>query len=99
MLEFLDGRAAVLMTLPELASAVTRDTKALDHRRALSRLVLGALASHAGVRAPERAEPRRELWDTFNVVVGHLAQAITGGGVSCATTGTPTGPAWPSPRQ
>jgi uncharacterized protein (TIGR02679 family) len=76
VLEFLDGRPDEAITLPELASAVTRDTKALDHRKTLSRLVLGALASRAGVRSPERAEQRRELWDTFGVVVDDLASRV-----------------------
>ncbi|MGH3379506.1 MAG: TIGR02679 family protein [Actinoallomurus sp.] len=76
VLEFLDARREETITIPELASAITRDTKALDHRRTLSRLVLGALATRAGVAPPERAEQRRELWDTFGVVADDLASRV-----------------------
>jgi uncharacterized protein (TIGR02679 family) len=78
VLEHLDARPAdaTPIALPELASAVTHDTKSLDHRTTLSRLVLGALAHRTGTRPPERAERRRELWDAFGVVVDDLASRV-----------------------
>lgn len=78
VLEHLDARPAdaTPIALPELASAVTHDTKSLDARGTLSRLVLGALAHRAGTRPPERAEQRRALWDAFGVVVDDLASRV-----------------------
>jgi uncharacterized protein (TIGR02679 family) len=73
------GGAPVL--LPELAAAVTGDTKALNPGTALSTLVLRALAQRslalgAGSARFDTAEARRELWDFSDVVVDDLASRI-----------------------
>jgi len=62
--------------LPELAAAVTGDTKALNHGTVLSTLVLRALVSRAGSGRFDTAEARRELWDASGVVLDDLASRV-----------------------
>ncbi|HZE32201.1 MAG TPA: TIGR02679 domain-containing protein [Actinoallomurus sp.] len=51
------------MPLPVLADRATGDTKALNNRTPLSKLVPRALAARTGVEMPEGAEHHRALWD------------------------------------
>jgi uncharacterized protein (TIGR02679 family) len=77
VLEYLAVRGGTPVLLPELAAAVTGDTKALNPGTVLSTLVLRALALRAG--GPVRfdtAEARRELWDFSDVVVDDLASRV-----------------------
>jgi uncharacterized protein (TIGR02679 family) len=100
VLEALDGRPAPVL-LQSLAAEVTGDTKALGHGTVLSTLVLRALSLRLGVARPGSAEDRRELWDSFDVIVDDLASQVLvlglpafGGGLgewltSAARSGTP----------
>ena len=76
VLEYLAGRRGAPLLLPELAAAVTGDTKALNHGTVLSTLVLRALALRAGSGRFDTAETRRELWDASDVVVDDLASRV-----------------------
>ena len=76
VLEHLAARGGAPVLLPELAAAVTGDTKALSHGTALSTLVLRALALRAGSGRFDSAEARRELWDASGVVVDDLASRV-----------------------
>ncbi len=62
--------------LAELAAEVTGDTKALNHGTVLGTLVLRALAVRAGLGKPGSAEDRRELWDSWGVIVDDLASRV-----------------------
>jgi uncharacterized protein (TIGR02679 family) len=81
VLEYLAARAGVPVLLPELAAAVTGDTKALNHGTVLSTLVLRALSQRSlalgadGARF-DTAQGRRELWDASDVVVDDLASRV-----------------------
>lgn len=75
VLEALDGRLAPV-PLPALAAEVTGDTKALNHGTVLSTLVLRALARRLSLPRPASAEDRRELWDSFDVIVDDLASRV-----------------------
>ncbi|MBV9448428.1 MAG: TIGR02679 family protein [Streptosporangiaceae bacterium] len=82
VLEFLAARDGVPVLLPELAAAVTGDTKALNPGTVLSTLVLRALSLRSlelGAGGPARfdtAQARRELWDVSDVVVDDLASRV-----------------------
>ncbi|HEX6522407.1 MAG TPA: TIGR02679 family protein [Streptosporangiaceae bacterium] len=76
VLEFLAGRDGVPVLLPELAAAVTGDTKALNSGTVLSTLVLRALSARAGGARFDTAQARRELWDVSDVVVDDLASRV-----------------------
>lgn len=76
VLERLAARGGAPVLLPELAAAVTGDTKALNHGTVLSTLVLRALAVRAGSGRFDSAEARRELWDASGVVVDDLASRV-----------------------
>ncbi|MBM9624025.1 TIGR02679 family protein [Streptomyces zhihengii] len=68
---------ALPIMLPALADATTGDTKALNPGRgSLPTLVLRALAMARGVSLGSGAEPRRELWDAFDVIVDDLASRV-----------------------
>ncbi|HZR51860.1 MAG TPA: TIGR02679 family protein [Streptosporangiaceae bacterium] len=71
----LSARAGPVL-LPELAAAVTGDTKALNHGTVLSTLVLRALVLRVGSGQFNTAETRRELWDASGVVVDDLASRV-----------------------
>lgn len=75
VLEYLAARGGPVL-LPELAAAVTGDTKALNHGTVLSTLVLRALALRVGSGRFDTAEARRELWDASGVVVDDLASRV-----------------------
>jgi uncharacterized protein (TIGR02679 family) len=62
--------------LAELAADVTGDTKALNHGTVLATLVLRALAVRAALGRPGSAEDRRELWDSWGVIVDDLASRV-----------------------
>lgn len=69
-------KSAPLM-LPALAETTTGDTKALNpDRGTLPTLVLRALAAARAVPPPTNAEQRRELWDSFDVIVDDLASRV-----------------------
>jgi uncharacterized protein (TIGR02679 family) len=76
VLEYLAARVGVPVMLPELAAAVTGDTKALNHGTVLSTLVLRALAVGVGGARFDTAQARRELWDASDVVVDDLASRV-----------------------
>jgi uncharacterized protein (TIGR02679 family) len=76
VLEYLAGLAGAPVLLPALAAAVTGDTKALNHGTIASTLVLRALAIKAGLRRPDSAGDRRELWETSDVVPDDLASRV-----------------------
>jgi uncharacterized protein (TIGR02679 family) len=76
VLEYLAVRGGAPVLLPELAAAVTGDTKALNPGTVLSTLVLRALAVRAGSARFDTAEARRELWDFSDVVVDDLASRV-----------------------
>jgi uncharacterized protein (TIGR02679 family) len=82
VLEYLTARGGAPVLLPELAAAVTGDTKTLNPGTVLSTLVLRALAQRSlalGAAGPVRfdtAEARRELWDFSDVVVDDLASRV-----------------------
>jgi len=76
VLEYLAARGGTPVLLPELAAAVTGDTKALNLGTVLSTLVLRALAVRAGGARFDTAEARRELWDFSDVVVDDLASRV-----------------------
>jgi uncharacterized protein (TIGR02679 family) len=76
VLGHLAERGGVPVLLPELAAAVTGDTKALNHGTVLSTLVLRALSLRAGSGRFDSAEARRELWDASGVVVDDLASRV-----------------------
>lgn len=75
VLEHLAARDEPVL-LPELAAAMTGDTKALNHGTVLSTLVLRALSLRAGSGRFDTAEARRELWDSSGVVVDDLASRV-----------------------
>jgi uncharacterized protein (TIGR02679 family) len=75
VLEVLARRAGPVQ-LAELAAEVTGDTKALNHGTVLGTLVLRALAARAGLGRPGSAEDRRELWDSWGVIVDDLASRV-----------------------
>lgn len=80
VLQELAGRNGPVL-LPELAAAVTGDTKALNHGTVLSTLVLRALAQRSlalgvGGASFDTAEARRELWDASGVVLDDLASRV-----------------------
>jgi uncharacterized protein (TIGR02679 family) len=75
VLESLDGRESPVL-LQTLAAEVTGDTKALSHGTVLAGLVLRALALRLGVPRPASAEDRRELWDSFDVIIDDLASRV-----------------------
>jgi len=76
VLEHLAARGGAPVLLPELAAAVTGDTKALNHGTVLSTLVLRALSVRAGGGRFDTAQARRELWDASDVVVDDLASRV-----------------------
>ncbi|MEU3556371.1 TIGR02679 family protein [Streptomyces fragilis] len=79
VLEYLYSRPsdAPPIMLPALADATTGDTKALNPGRgSLPTLVLRALAMARGIPLEKGAEARRELWDTFDVIVDDLASRV-----------------------
>lgn len=79
VLEYLHSRPSDSppVMLPALADATTGDTKALNPGRgALPTLVLRALATARGIPLESGAEARRELWDTFDVIVDDLASRV-----------------------
>lgn len=88
VLAYLAARGGAPVLLPELAAAVTGDTKALNHGTVLSTLVLRALVLRAGsgrfgqggpgggLPPLNTAEARRELWDASGVVVDDLASRV-----------------------
>jgi uncharacterized protein (TIGR02679 family) len=76
VLEYLAARGGAPVLLPELAAAVTGDTKALNPGTVLSTLVLRALGLRAGSARFDTAEARRELWDFSDVVVDDLASRV-----------------------
>lgn len=75
VLSALEGRTEPVQ-LAELAAEVTGDTKALNHGTVLATLVLRALALRAGLGKPGSAEERRELWDSWGVIVDDLASRV-----------------------
>jgi uncharacterized protein (TIGR02679 family) len=75
VLEALHGRTGNVQ-LAELAAEVTGDTKALNHGTVLATLVLRALALRASLGRPGTAEDRRELWDSWGVIVDDLASRV-----------------------
>jgi uncharacterized protein (TIGR02679 family) len=75
VLEALARRAGTVQ-LAELAAEVTGDTKALNHGTVLGTLVLRALGLRAGLARPGSAEDRRELWDSWGVIVDDLASRV-----------------------
>lgn len=75
VLESLESRTEPVQ-LAELAAEVTGDTKALGHGTVLATLVLRALALRAGLGKPGSAEERRELWDSWGVIVDDLASRV-----------------------
>ncbi|WP_431870026.1 TIGR02679 family protein [Nocardiopsis eucommiae] len=66
------------LLLQNLAVGVTGDTKALNNRTALSRLVLPALAARRGTTRPDEsdAEECRALWEENDVVQDDLASRV-----------------------
>lgn len=102
VLETLQARPAGAhpIPLPSLSALATADTKSLN-KGTLSTLVLRSLAEAAGVPRPTTTAERRELWDSFDVIVDDLASQVlvldlrpTGTGladwlISAASTGTP----------
>ncbi|WP_371679774.1 TIGR02679 family protein [Streptomyces sp. NBC_01276] len=79
VLEYLYSRpnGSPPVMLPALADATTGDTKALNPGRgSLPTLVLRALAMARGIPLESGAEARRELWDTFDVIVDDLASRV-----------------------
>jgi uncharacterized protein (TIGR02679 family) len=76
VLEELAARDGAPVLVPELAAAVTGDTKALNPGTVLSTLVLRALSLRAGGGRFDTAEARRELWDFSDVVVDDLASRV-----------------------
>ncbi|MFI7337173.1 TIGR02679 family protein [Streptomyces sp. NPDC050085] len=79
VLEYLDARPAGAppVMLPALADAITGDTKALNPGRGtLPTLVLRALALARSIPLASGAEARRELWDSFDVIVDDLASRV-----------------------
>ncbi|MCX4529329.1 TIGR02679 family protein [Streptomyces sp. NBC_01551] len=79
VLEYLHSRPSDSppVMLPALADATTGDTKALNPGRgSLPTLVLRALATARGIPLGSGAEARRELWDTFDVIVDDLASRV-----------------------
>jgi uncharacterized protein (TIGR02679 family) len=75
VLEVIEHRTAPVQ-LAELAAATTGDTKALNHGTTLSTLVLRALAIRASTSRPGSTEQRRELWDSWGVIVDDLASRV-----------------------
>lgn len=61
--------------LPSLSALATADTKSLS-KGGLSTLVLRALAEAAQVPRPATAPERRELWDSFDVIVDDLSSQV-----------------------
>jgi uncharacterized protein (TIGR02679 family) len=102
VLETLQSRppGAHPIPLPSLSALATADTKSLN-KGTLSTLVLRALAEAADIARPATTLERRELWDSFDVIVDDLASQLlvlnlrpTGTGLadwltSAARTGTP----------
>lgn len=102
VLEILQSRepGARPLPLPSLSALATADTKSLA-KGTLSTLVLRALAEAAALPRPTTAAERRELWDSFDVIVDDLSSQVlvlnlqpTGAGLaewltSAASTGTP----------
>lgn len=72
-LELIDGSPIIL---PKLATRATGHSHALDHRTPLATLVLAALAARTETNPPKTTEERRELWDSFNVIVDDLASRV-----------------------
>lgn len=72
------GSGASPLLLQHLAVKVTGDTKALNNRTPLSRLVLPALAARCGVTRPDEgdAEECRALWEENDVVQDDLASRV-----------------------
>ncbi|WP_254648508.1 TIGR02679 domain-containing protein [Streptomyces sp. GbtcB6] len=67
-----DGQAVVA-----LADATTGDTKTLNPGRdSLPTPVLRALAMARGIPLKSGAEARRELWDTFDVIIDDLTSRV-----------------------
>jgi uncharacterized protein (TIGR02679 family) len=62
--------------LAALAAEVTGDTKALNQPAVLATLVLRALAARTGLARPGTAEERREVWDSWGVIVDDLASRV-----------------------
>jgi uncharacterized protein (TIGR02679 family) len=75
VLEAIEQRAEPVQ-LAELAAATTGDTKTLNHGTTLATLVLRALAIRAGTSKPSTTEERRELWDSYGVIVDDLASRV-----------------------
>jgi len=75
VLEAIEQRAEPVQ-LAELAAATTGDTKTLNHGTTLTTLVLRALAIRAGTSKPSTTEERRELWDSYGVIVDDLASRV-----------------------
>ncbi|MFE9247113.1 TIGR02679 family protein [Nocardiopsis sp. NPDC006938] len=69
---------APVLLLQDLAVGATGDTKALDNRTALSRLVLSALAARRGTPRPDDqdAQECRALWEEYDVVQDDLASRV-----------------------
>jgi len=71
----LDLLPATELPLPVLAERATGDTKALS-APPLPGLVLRALARWQGTEAPQSRAARRELWDSFGIIVDDLASQV-----------------------
>jgi len=71
----LDLLPATELPLPVLAERATGDTKALS-APPLPGLVLRALATWQGTEAPQSQAARRELWDSFGIIVDDLASQV-----------------------
>ncbi len=76
VLEYLAARGGEPILLPALAAEVTGDTKALNPGTVTSTLLLRALGIRAGLARPETAQQRRDLWESFGVVVDDLASRV-----------------------
>lgn len=76
VLEYLAARGGGPVLLPALAAEVTGDTKALNPGTLTSTLVLRALGIRAGLARPQTAQQRRDLWESFGVVVDDLASRV-----------------------
>ncbi|WP_017547033.1 TIGR02679 family protein [Nocardiopsis prasina] len=72
------GSGTAPLLLQKLAVDATGDTKALNNRTALSRLVLPALAARRGTTRPDEkdAEENRALWEENDVVQDDLASRV-----------------------
>lgn len=72
------GSGTAPLLLQDLAVHATGDTKALNNRTALSRLVLPALAARRGTTRPDDkdAEENRALWEENDVVQDDLASRV-----------------------